>query len=70
MPQSLSNVVVHLVFPTKDRQPFLANDEIRAEMHRQLGETSNGTFGIDDHCQGNIDATPSGWKIGWTKYPG
>lgn len=35
MPQSLSYVLVYLVFTTKDRKPFL-NDSIRAEMHAYM----------------------------------
>jgi putative transposase len=56
MPQSLSNIVVHLVFSTKDRQPQLANEEIRAEMHKQLGGASKTLScptlivgGVEDH---------------------
>jgi len=56
MPQSLSNVVVHLVFSTKDRQPQLANEEIRAETHKQLGGASKTlncptliVGGVEDH---------------------
>ena len=41
MSQSLSNVVVHLVFSTKDRRPFLADRDIRERLHRELGGTSN-----------------------------
>ena len=37
MPQSLSVVYLHLVFSTKDRQPFLRDPIIRAEMHAMLG---------------------------------
>ena len=41
VPQSLANVAIHTVFSTnKDRQPDLAADDIRSEMHIQLGETS------------------------------
>ncbi|MFC1758267.1 hypothetical protein ACFL2H_05810 [Planctomycetota bacterium] len=43
MPQSLANVAVHLVFSTKDRRPYLVADDIRAEMHGQLGGTSPKT---------------------------
>ncbi len=35
MPQSLSFVLVHIIFSTKDRRPFL-NDTIRPEMHSYL----------------------------------
>ena len=40
MPQSLSSVHIHLVFSTKDREPFLRNGEIRKEMHAYLGGIS------------------------------
>ena len=40
MPQSLSNVIVHIIFSTKDRYPFLHSGEIRLEMHRMLGGIS------------------------------
>ena len=33
MPQSLSNVLVHIVYSTKNRQPFLADSKIRSELH-------------------------------------
>ena len=35
MPQSLARVLVHVVFSTRDRQPFLT-DAIRSEMHAYL----------------------------------
>jgi putative transposase len=37
MPQSLSNILVHTVFSTKDRRPFLQDIELRQELHRYLG---------------------------------
>ncbi len=37
MPQSLSRIIVHTVFSTKDRQPFLRKRETREELHRYLG---------------------------------
>ena len=40
MAQSLSAVFVHVVFSTKDRQPFLRSAVIRAEMHAYLGGVS------------------------------
>lgn len=56
MPQSLSNVLVHLVFSTKDRRPFLKDEELRADMHRQLGGISKTlkcptiiVGGVEDH---------------------
>ena len=56
MSQSLSNVIVHLVFSTKDRRPWLAPPDIREQMHAELGGTSKAlncppiiTGGVDDH---------------------
>jgi putative transposase len=36
MPQSLANILVHIVFSTKNREPFI-EDAIREELHRCLG---------------------------------
>ena len=36
MPQSLSNVLVHIVFSTKERHPFLLDSTLRAGMHQHL----------------------------------
>ena len=41
MPQSLDRVVLHIVFSTKRRYPFLTDPEIRNEMHAYLGGTCN-----------------------------
>ena len=41
MPQSFARVLVHIVFSTKHRQPFLTDREIRKEMHAYLGGTCN-----------------------------
>jgi len=35
MSQSLANIVVHLVFSTKDRRPFLRNEE-RSQLHAYI----------------------------------
>ena len=37
MPQSLSNVIIHTVFSTKHREPFLSNSEIQQETFAYLG---------------------------------
>ena len=37
MPQSLSKILVHTVFSTKDRRPFLDDLNLREEMHKYLG---------------------------------
>jgi REP element-mobilizing transposase RayT len=45
MPQSISYVLVHLVFSTKERRPFL-NDAIRGEMHAYLASVLNGSENV------------------------
>jgi hypothetical protein len=37
MPQSLAKILVHTVFSTKDRRPFLRDTALRQEMHHYLG---------------------------------
>jgi len=37
MPQSLAKILLHIVFSTKERRPFLREPVIRDEMHRYLG---------------------------------
>ena len=36
MPQSLANVLLHIVFSTKHRQPFLKSEEIREELNAYM----------------------------------
>ena len=36
MPQSLANIMIHLVFSTKDRQPWIA-DDWRDDLHSYMG---------------------------------
>ncbi len=40
MAQSLSNILVHLIFSTKDRHPFLADRHQRVATHRYLAAVS------------------------------
>ena len=56
MPQSLTNLLVHLVFSTMERHPFLSDHGLRGEMHHYLGGIINekggyslGIGGIADH---------------------
>ena len=56
MPQSLSAVYVHLVFSTKNRQPFLQDQGLRTDLHSFLGGTSKKldcppiiVGGVEDH---------------------
>ncbi|MDB6019711.1 MAG: transposase [Pedosphaera sp.] len=37
MPQSLAKILIHTVFSTKDRRPFLRDKPLREELHRYLG---------------------------------
>jgi putative transposase len=37
VPQSLAKILVHTVFSTKDRRPFLRDKPLRDELHRCLG---------------------------------
>ena len=37
MSQSLSKILVHVVFSTKDRRPYLNDRELRTELHAYLG---------------------------------
>jgi putative transposase len=37
MPQSLAKILVHTVFSTKERRPFLRDPAAREELHRYLG---------------------------------
>jgi len=56
MPQSLAKVLVHIVFSTKNRSPFLSDKNVREEMHTYLGGTCNNldcpvltVGGVADH---------------------
>lgn len=37
MAQSLAKILLHLVFSTKERRPFLKDQALRGELHRYLG---------------------------------
>jgi putative transposase len=56
MPQSLAKILVHAVFSTKERRPFLRDKPLREEMHRYLGGIINNleyqpiiVGGAEDH---------------------
>ena len=56
MPQSLSAVYVHLVFSTKERRPFLSDENMSEATHRYLGGISKQLEcppiiigGVEDH---------------------
>jgi REP element-mobilizing transposase RayT len=55
MPQSLSNVILHIIFSTKNRQPWL-DSSVRPRMHaylaticRDLGGEAFRADGVSDH---------------------
>ncbi len=39
MPQSLSKIIVHIIFSTKDRRPFLKAKTIRNEIYAYMAST-------------------------------
>ena len=56
MPQSLAKILVHTVFSTKDRRPFLRDAAVREELHGYLGGILGNldcqpvlVGGVDDH---------------------
>ena len=56
MPQSLARLLVHLIFSTKNRVPFLQSPELRSEVHAYLTATLQGqdcepvqVGGVADH---------------------
>lgn len=56
MPQSLAKVLVHIVFSTQHRRPFLIDKHLQDELHAYIGGTCNNlecpvltVGGFDDH---------------------
>jgi REP-associated tyrosine transposase len=56
MPQSLSKILLHVVFSTKERRPLLQDRVFREEMHGYIGGILNGldchpiiVGGVEDH---------------------
>jgi len=56
MPQSLAKILVHAVFSTKDRRPFLRDKNLREELYRYIGGILNRldcqpviVGGVEDH---------------------
>jgi len=56
MPQSLSAVYLHAIFSTKDRRPFLRDENLQFSLHRYLGGVSKQLEcaplrigGVEDH---------------------
>jgi REP element-mobilizing transposase RayT len=64
MPQSLSFLLVHIVFSTKDRAPFLAAASVRPALHAYLATVARNAEcecyrvgGITDHVHLAIRVT-------------
>src|SRR5439155_6139398 len=58
MTQSLAKILVHTVFSTKERRPFLREPGLREELHRYLGGILNNldcqpiiVGGVEDHVR-------------------
>ncbi len=56
MPQSLARVVLHVVFSTKNREPFLKDDDVRKRLHAYMAGVLQGIGcepvligGVEDH---------------------
>ncbi len=56
MPQSLANVLIHTIFSTKDRAPFLRDADFRRETHAYMAGVTEKLAckaikigGVDDH---------------------
>lgn len=56
MPQSLAKVILHIVFSTKNRYPFLSDKTVRNELHAYIGGICNNldcqviiVGGVEDH---------------------
>ena len=66
MPQSLARVVLHVVFSTKNREPFLKDDDVRKRLHaymagvmQRIGCEPILIGGVEDHVHllGNLSRT-------------
>ena len=56
MPQSLSNILIHTVFSTKGRKPFLQEKSLRVDVHKYMAGISKKLNchpvmigGVEDH---------------------
>src|SRR5215468_4352770 len=50
MPQSLAKILVHAVFSTKERRPFLRDRSLLEELNRYLGGHSQSSGLPTDNC--------------------
>ncbi|MDA0813782.1 MAG: transposase [Verrucomicrobia bacterium] len=62
MPQSLSRIVVHIVFSTKNREPYLRDSGLRRELYAYMATILRDNVdspailinGVDDHLHGLV----------------
>ncbi len=59
MSQSLAKILIHVVFSTKERRPFLRDTALRAQLHGYMGGILNQldcqslvVGGVEDHVHG------------------
>lgn len=62
MPQSLSNLLVHVVFSTKNREPWLV-PALRPRVHGYLAETVRNMGGLYPHVGGVADHVHLGLNL-------
>lgn len=55
MPQSLAQVWLHIVFSTKDRRPFLQDDEFQQQMFRMLAHHVKEQQCVSASVGGHVD---------------
>jgi putative transposase len=53
MPQSLSRILLHLIFSTKNRTPYFIDPAIRKDLHEYLAATAN-QLGCPAICVGGV----------------
>ena len=73
MPQSLSKVIIHIIFSTKDREPWL-NRDVRPRVHayiaticRDLNAEALRVGGVADHLHIVTTYPELSLKLRWSK---
>lgn len=74
MPQSLSASYIHVVFATKDREPFLLDLNLRTNLHAYIAETSTRlkcptliVGGVADHVHALVRWDRTVTQADWVK---
>ena len=55
MPQSLAQVWLHIVFSTKNRRPFLSNEEFRSQMFKMISHHITDQNCVSASVGGHVD---------------